>query len=104
MKPRVVLMSCSDKEEGERLAKLIVKKRLASCVNIIPLVYSFFWWENKQQETQEAMLIAKSSEEKWEELMQFIKENHSYECPEIISFEPSQVFLPYLRWWEKELT
>ncbi|TFE68599.1 divalent-cation tolerance protein CutA [Methylacidiphilum caldifontis] len=103
MEPQIILISCASIEEGQKIAKRLLDERLASCVNVIPQIYSYYWWENKQEEAPEILLIVKTSKEKWDKLVMTVKANHSYQCPEIISFEPSQVFHPYLSWWQNEL-
>ncbi|ACD83091.1 divalent-cation tolerance protein CutA [Candidatus Methylacidiphilum infernorum] len=103
MEPQIVLISCSNREEGEKIAKKLLQNRVASCINIIPQVHSFYWWEGNLEQAQEALLLVKSSKEKWDQLVTVIKESHSYQCPEIISLDPSHVFPPYLAWWQNEL-
>ena len=43
----VVLITCPSKEEAEKIANHIVNEKLAACVNIVPNLTSYFWWEGK---------------------------------------------------------
>ena len=53
---RVVLITCSNLEEAEKIARAIVEKKLAACVNISSKIISIFWWENKVDKAEELLL------------------------------------------------
>ncbi|MEE8241309.1 MAG: divalent cation tolerance protein CutA, partial [Nitrospirales bacterium] len=52
----VFFIAAASAEEGERIARSLLEERLAACVNIVPGVRSFFWWEGKVQEEAEVLL------------------------------------------------
>ena len=56
----VVFVTTSSEEEAEKIASLLLEKRKAACVNIIPRVNSRFWWQGKLDSAQESLLIIKS--------------------------------------------
>jgi len=94
----VIFVTASGKEEAEKIAKALVEEKLAACVNIINAVESLFWWENKVDRVSEALLIIKSSDEKFAEISQTVKSLHSYEVPEIIALPITNGYKPYLDW------
>jgi periplasmic divalent cation tolerance protein len=92
---RIVLVTTSGVEEAERLANLLIGAGLAPCVNIIPKVISVYQWKNKMNRDEEALMIIKTSESSFEEVRELVEKNHSYDVPEIISLEMSQLSPSY---------
>lgn len=100
MKPEflVVLVTTPTMEEGERIANILVGARKAACVNLVPKVHSKFWWQGKMDSADEALLIVKTRAPLLEELIRLVKENHSYQVPEVIALPISAGNEDYLRW------
>jgi periplasmic divalent cation tolerance protein len=94
----IVLTTTSNEEEANRLAREIVDHKLAACVQILPQMTSVYFWEGKIQSEPEHLLLIKTLEEKFDELSEFIRKNHSYEVPEIVAIDAEQVSSDYLRW------
>lgn len=94
---RIVFISLP-REEARGMAKNIVEERLAACVNIIPKIESFFWWEDKIENDEEALLIAKTSQQKVEKLITWVKDNHPYPIPEVITVPLSEGLPDYINW------
>jgi periplasmic divalent cation tolerance protein len=80
-----VFITVGNQESATRLAKGMVESQLAACVNIIPGVISVYKWEGQMNEDQEVVLMVKTRSELVDELTQWVKENHSYSCPEVIA-------------------
>jgi hypothetical protein len=57
----VLLSTAPSEEEAKRLAKVLVRSRLAACVNIVPKVTSVYEWEGNMGESAEAMMVIKVS-------------------------------------------
>ncbi len=94
----VVFITVSSPEEGEKIGKALVEKRLAACVNIIPGLRSIYRWEGKICDDRELLLIAKTTEELFKELEQEVKSQHSYKVPEIIALQIVNGSEDYLSW------
>lgn len=94
----VVLTTTPNDEEAESLAEKIVAAKLAACVQILPPVKSFYFWEGAIRKDTEHLLLIKTLAEKFAELEKFIQENHSYEVPEIVALEAEKVSESYLNW------
>lgn len=95
---RVVLVTCGSREEAERISKILVKERLAACVNVLSGVKSYFWWEGKIDQADEHLLIIKTSMERIKKLIEKVRELHSYSVPEIISLPILEGNTDYLKW------
>ena len=94
----VVLTTFPDADEAGRLAREIVVSKLAACAQILPKMTSVYFWEGKVQTEPEHLLLIKTLEEKFDELSEFIRANHSYEVPEIVAIPAAKVSDDYLNW------
>ena len=94
----VVMTTTPDKAEAEKLAGSIIEEKLAACVQILPTMTSVYFWEGKVQTAPEHLLLIKTLEEKFDELNEFIRANHSYDVPEIVAIDADKVSDSYLRW------
>jgi len=99
----IVLTTTPNAEEAETLAQKIVVEKLAACVQILPQLKSFYFWEGKIQTGSEHLLLIKSLPEKFDELEKFIRANHSYETPEIVALSAAAVSESYLDWMKNYL-
>jgi len=76
---------------------MLVENRLAACVNVTDVI-SVYEWKGKIENDNEKLLIIKTVESKFGELERFVKDNHSYECPEIIALEVKAGSREYVDW------
>lgn len=100
----VVLCNCGSPDEAERIARAVVTKRLAACVNIVPSIRSVYQWEGAIEEASEHMLVIKTRTAMYEVLEQEIRALHSYSVPEIIALSIERGSHSYLRWIDTETT
>ncbi len=94
----VVFITAKDKDEAEKIAAYLVGEKLAACVNIVPGVSSFFWWEKKIDQAQEVLLIVKSKKILFKKMIAAVKKAHSYSVPEIIALPVIGGNKDYLKW------
>jgi len=94
---RVVYISVP-RDEASKMAREIVEERLAACVNILPKIESFYWLEDKIERDEESLLIAKTSQQKIEKLIIFVRDNHPYDIPEVIAFTLSEGLPDYINY------
>lgn len=104
MSALVVLTTAPNIEEAESLAEKIVDAKLAACVQVLPEMKSFYFWEGAVQKEPEHLLLIKTLPEKYEALESFILENHSYSVPEIVALDAERVSESYLGWLTDYLT
>jgi len=100
---RLVLTTASSKEEARRLAKTLVERRLAACVNIVPNINSIYRWKEKVEESQEFLLLMKTTESAIPKLRDAIQELHSYEVPECIVLLIEDGSAAYLKWIDESV-
>ena len=89
----VIYITAGSKEEAENLSRGLVEEKLAFCVNTVPGIQSTYNWKGKVRVDNEILLIVKTRQDRYEALEQWVKQNHSYDVPEIVSL-PIQKGLP----------
>ena len=94
----VVLMTAPNAEEATRIADMLVERKLAACVQILPPMTSIYVWKGEVQRESEILLVAKSTRAKFDELEEAARAIHSYETPEIIALPIVAGSQPYLSW------
>ena len=93
----VVLVTCPpDKAQG--IAEALVEERVAACVNIVPSLSSVYRWKGAVHHEDEAMLLVKTTNDRFEALKQAVLKHHPYELPEVIAVTVDRGHTPYLEW------
>ena len=100
----VVLITAKDAEEAQKIAKTLLKRRQAACVNIVPEVDSHFWWQDKLNSNRESLLVVKTKESLLPDIIKSVKKIHSYDVPEIIALPIVGGNEEYLDWIDREVT
>ena len=90
-------------EEAKRIAESLVERKLAACVNVIPQVVSYYWWNGKIESDQEAKIVIKTKSELMEELIESVRELHSYEICEVTSVPIVGGNADYLKWIDENV-
>ena len=98
MDARIVLTTAPDREVAERIARGLVERRLAACVNLLPGVRSVYRWKGEIEEADEVLLVAKTAADRLEALETALKELHPYDVPEVVALEADRVEARYLAW------
>ncbi|MCC6020248.1 MAG: divalent-cation tolerance protein CutA [Thermoproteaceae archaeon] len=97
----VVLITAPDRESGVKMARRLLERRLAACVNIAP-VSSMYWWEGKIEESSEVLLVVKTTSERLGDLIREVRAIHPYKVPEIIALPITAGLADYLDWVRRE--
>ena len=92
----VIYITAGSKEEAENLSRGLVEEKLAFCVNTVPGIQSTYYWEGKIHVDNEILLIVKTRQDRYEALEQWVKNNHSYDVPEIVSLPIQKGLSEYL--------
>jgi periplasmic divalent cation tolerance protein len=100
----VVFVTASSEKEARSISELLLGRRKAACVNIVPKVASSFWWQGKLDSTRESLLIIKTKASLMPEIIDMVKKAHSYEVPEIIALPIIGGNEDYLKWIDNEVT
>jgi periplasmic divalent cation tolerance protein len=101
---RIVFSTAGSKQEAQEIARELVERKVAACVNVMGPVSSTYWWQGKVEISEEWLLIIKTTGEQFASVSRWIKELHSYETPECIAVEVSEGSAEYLRWIEESLS
>ena len=99
----IAFVTTSSVEEAKRIAESLVERKLAACVNVIPQVVSYYWWNGKIESDQEAKLVIKTKSELMEELIESVKKLHSYEICEVTSVPIVGGNADYLKWIDENV-
>lgn len=94
----LVVTNLPDRASAEKLAALLIEKRLAACVNLLPPCNSVYRWQGEIQRDEEHPLLIKTARDRYAELEASIRANHPYELPEIIAVTIVSGLQAYLQW------
>ena len=94
----VVLITTGSREEAHKIAELLVKRRKAACVNILPGIDSFFWWKGELDFVAESLLLVKTRTSLFPDVIKLVKGIHSYDVPEIIALPIVGGNEDYIEW------
>ena len=83
MEVLILITTESSKTNALRIAKLLVKNKLAACVSMKE-IFSIYGWDNHIEENKEFEITIKSKQEFKENLIDFLHKNSTYEVPQII--------------------
>jgi periplasmic divalent cation tolerance protein len=97
-----IYTTCKDVDEAKSLGSLIIKNKIAACVDFWP-ISSCYNWEGSMKCVEQAMLQIATFESKIEEINQIISENHSYSTPLIAGIDVRRINHPYKEWMMKEI-
>jgi len=98
-----VVTTVEQKADAEKIAKILVEKRIAACVQIIGPLTSYFRWQGTMDAAQEYLCLIKSRDDLFAELEAAIKGMHPYEVPEILAMPITGGGKDYLNWLAAEL-
>ncbi|KAG8448522.1 hypothetical protein GDO86_015567 [Hymenochirus boettgeri] len=97
----VAYVTCPNDKVGKDIARGLVERKLAACVNIIPQITSIYEWKGKIEEDNEVLLMIKTRSSKVSALTEYVRSVHPYEVSEVISLPIEQGNPPYLKWVEE---
>jgi periplasmic divalent cation tolerance protein len=102
----LVYITCSSSEEARKIGRILLEKRLAACINILPHMESLSLWPPKTgkiESANETVLLAKTMISKLKSLESEVAEIHSYDTPAIIAVPTVGVNKKYFDWISAEL-
>ena len=101
---RVVLVTSGSLKEARRIARHVVSKRLAACVNIqLNPVESFYTWKGRMESAREHLLVIKTTAKRLAELEREVHRMHSYDVPEFIALVVNAGSQRYLSWLQESV-
>ncbi|MCP4966743.1 MAG: divalent-cation tolerance protein CutA [bacterium] len=94
----VILTTVGDEAQGQLIARELVGRRQAACVNMVAGVRSFYRWQGEVCDDAEHLLVIKTTASQFDAVTQTIQELHSYDLPEIIAIDVSRGEPGFLEW------
>ena len=94
---RIVYIVTSSKKEAKKISEILVKEKLAACINFFPIT-SVYKWQGKIEKEKEFGLIIKTKKNLVEKVIKRVKGLHSYEVPCIISLPVEKGYKKFLEW------
>jgi periplasmic divalent cation tolerance protein len=94
----VVLTTCGSDEDAERLARVLIERRLAACVNAVSGVTSTYRWRGEVLRDRETLLIIKTTAARFAALETALRAESKYELPEVIALPVAAGSVAYLEW------
>ena len=99
----LLYITVKDKEEARRIAEKLLEARLIACANIVGDIESLYRWKGETCNSEEVLLLAKTTEEKIPAVVDAVKALHSYELPCIAAFPVTAGLPAFLRWVAEEV-
>lgn len=99
----IITTTFDNKDELNKVSNILLEERLVSCCQVYN-IKSSYWWKNNIIDANEYLLKMKTKKELYKEVERIILENHSYEVPEIITYNIENGYSKYLNWIDKETT
>jgi periplasmic divalent cation tolerance protein len=98
---RIVLSTAGSEDEARKIARHLVERELAACVNILPKIESIYRWQGKVESSQEWLLLIKTTAKRFPAVRDALLQTHSYELPECIAIAVEDGSAEYLEWIER---
>ncbi len=99
----VIFVSFPDESTAETICRQLVENKLIACANLIPNLRSIYRWQGNIEKSSEVLAILKTTKAIFPEVKDLVLRMHPYQVPEIISFDISDAYEPYLKWILEEL-
>ena len=94
----VVLTNLPDRESAKALARALVERRLAACVNVGAAVESIYHWQGQIETEIEVPIAIKTRQVLYSKVEAAIREIHPYELPEVVAVPITDASTAYLDW------
>ena len=94
----VVFVTAPSAEKAAEIARVVVEERLAACGNVVPGLRSIYRWEGEIHDDAEALVLLKTTRDRFDALRDRVVALHPYEVAEVIAVRVEAGSAPYLRW------
>ncbi len=94
----LVLVTAPDLKTARALAQAALQNRLAACANLVPRIESHYWWRAKLEQSNEVLIILKTSQARLARLEKMILSSHPYDTPEFLVIALERGSERYLDW------
>lgn len=99
--PVVIMTTTNTEREAKQIAEVIVREKLAACVQIIPKIHSIYEWQGKIHSEQEYLLLIKTFDKLTAKVRKKLEDEHSYEVFEFLVTPVIEASDEYAEWMKK---
>lgn len=99
----LIYVTVQNKDEARRMGAKLLEDRLIACANIVDGLESIYRWQGEVRESQEALLLAKTTEDKIPAVVDAVKAMHGYQLPCIVAFPITTGLPAFLKWVSEEV-
>lgn len=99
----LVLITAADNEEARLIAKVLLDQKKAACVSIMDGMNSSYWWKGAIENATESLLMVKTQAGLLGEVVETVREIHSYDNPEVIAVPVIGGSESYFEWLDESL-
>ena len=97
-----VITTTDGQQNAEAIARALVEKRLAACVQVFGPLTSTYRWKGEIQTAQEWQCVAKGRRDAFGNIEATIRRLHPYQVPEVLALPVTAGSPDYLAWVENE--
>jgi periplasmic divalent cation tolerance protein len=94
----VILCTAPDEATAQDLAARVLGEKLAACVTLLPGASSLYYWEGKLEQEYEVQMLFKSERRHQDDLLNYLKQHHPYQTPELLVLPVMAGDKDYLLW------
>ena len=95
---KIILSTAGSRDEAQKIARALVERKLAACVNIVGPIESVYRWKGAVETSEEFLLLIKTTGAAYERVRDLIRLVHSYELPECVELSIEDGLPKYLEW------
>jgi periplasmic divalent cation tolerance protein len=85
-------------EIARKLGRKMVDEQIVACVNILPGMQAIYRWEGRIEDANEVVMIAKSTAERFSDIVDFMALEHPYDVPCIVALPLVDGEATYMKW------
>jgi periplasmic divalent cation tolerance protein len=86
-RPILLMVTAATRDEAENLGEALLGQGLATRGSVIPAIHSFWMAAGKLERSHEAMLLITTSSARAKQAAAYIRANHSFEAPQIMTLQ-----------------
>ena len=94
-------VTAPNRASARRIARAVLRDRLAACANLVP-ISSMYWWRGSPEQAPEVLLVFKTRRSLVPRLAAAVRAAHPYETPCVVTYAMDAGLPEYLAWIDRE--